>query len=373
MSRITMLLVALVALGLLIGMGHAQLTSLVGPEKQAVIYDGDLQADSGGITVLPWGSGKAEPVNDQTYVGPQVLKVTSHGPYQGIVLQLSHPADLKQFLSSGYGYLDLRLLPAQPPLEVRREQQLAQQGRGGAVGARGRAGGGAGGRGGGGRGGGGGGMGGGRGGTGGGRGGAGGGMRGAAGGTRGAAATRAAPAGPKLRPGETTEKAFTARDLRLVLFTDKGMLIADAVPIGFGPRDERGWVPVTVPLAELKGPAGATQVRAVGIFSDEADVFYLGRVRLIEDKRPAEATIKAEPLFAHTKQVVTFTATLRGGPVDPIISWDFDKRDGIQQQAFGQQVKYLYKQPGDYLITCTITDKAKVRPPVTATVGIKVE
>ena len=216
-------------------------------------------------------------------------------------------------------------------------------------------------------------MGGGRGGTGGGRGGAGGGMRGAAGGTRGAAATRAAPAGPKLRPGETTEKAFTARDLRLVLFTDKGMLIADAVPIGFGPRDERGWVPVTVPLAELKGPAGATQVRAVGIFSDEADVFYLGRVRLIEDKRPAEATIKAEPLFAHTKQVVTFTATLRGGPVDPIISWDFDKRDGIQQQAFGQQVKYLYKQPGDYLITCTITDKAKVRPPVTATVGIKVE
>jgi hypothetical protein len=198
-------------------------------------------------------------------------------------------------------------------------------------------------------------------------------MRGGTGGTR-AGTARGVPAeGMQLRPGETTEKAFTARNLRLVLFTDKGMLVADAVPIGFGPRDERGWVPVTVPLTELKGAAGATQVRAVGIFSLESDIFYLGRVRLIEDKRPVEATVKAEPLFAQVNQVITCTVTLRGGPVDPLISWDFDKADGIQQQALGPEVRYLYKKPGDYLITCTITDKSKVRPPATDVIGIKVE
>jgi hypothetical protein len=178
---------------------------------------------------------------------------------------------------------------------------------------------------------------------------------------------------PALRPGETESKALTARNLRLVLFTDKGMLVADAVPIGFDPRDERGWAPVAASLSEFKGPKDATQVRAVAVFADESEVFYLGRIRLIEDKRPVEPTLTAEPLFANLNQAVTFSVALRGGPVDPIISWDFDKSNGIQKQAFGREVKWLYKNPGDYLVTCTITDKAKVRAPATAIVGIRAE
>ena len=203
----------------------------------------------------------------------------------------------------------------------------------------------------------------------------GGGLRGGAAGARGGAGTARAgqPGMPALRPGETESKALTARNLRLVLFTDKGMLVADAVPIGFEPRDERGWAPVSVPLAGFKGPKDATQVRAVAVFADESEVFYLGRIRLIEDKRPVEATITAEPLFANLNQLVTFSVALRGGPVDPISSWDFDKSNGIQKQAFGHEVKWLYKNPGDYMVTCTITDKAKVRAPATATVGIRAE
>jgi PKD repeat protein len=71
--------------------------------------------------------------------------------------------------------------------------------------------------------------------------------------------------------------------------------------------------------------------------------------------------------------VIQFEATLRGGTVDPQISWDFDKQDGVQQQALGKSVKFVYKKPGDYLVTCTVTDKAGVRTPVTKVVGIKVE
>lgn len=196
---------------------------------------------------------------------------------------------------------------------------------------------------------------------------------GARGGARGGTARGGAAGTTGLRPGELGEKAFTARHLRLVLFTDKGQLIADDVPVGVFANDERGWTPVAVSLAQLKGPQGATQVRAVGVFSDESEVFYLGRIRLIEDKRPVEVTVKAEPLFANPDQVIAFTASLRGGPVAPIVSWDFDKSDGIQQQAFGLEVKYLYKTSGDYQVTCTVTDRAKVRPPATAIVGIKVE
>jgi hypothetical protein len=157
------------------------------------------------------------------------------------------------------------------------------------------------------------------------------------------------------------------------LFTDKGMLVADAVPIGFESRDERGWAPVNVSLGEFKGPKDATQIRAVGLFADQSEVFYLGRMRLIEDRRPVEATVTAEPLFARGNQVIAFSVALLGGPVDPVISWDFDKSNGIQQQAFGRQVKWLYRNPGEYQVTCTISDRAKVRAPASATVGIRVE
>ena len=121
MSRITgsllivafFLIVAAVAGLVALGTGQAQIMRLVGPERQMLLYDGDIQADSGGITVTPWGSGEAESVYDATYVGPQVLKVTSQGPHQGIVLHLKRPADLSDFVSSRFGYLDLRVSPAQ--------------------------------------------------------------------------------------------------------------------------------------------------------------------------------------------------------------------------------------------------------------------
>ncbi len=390
-------LAALVGLGLLAGLGQAQLTSLVGPDREALLFDGDLQLDSGGINIVSWGSGTAEPVYEETYVGPRVLKVTSHGPYQGIVLQLANPVDLGEFTASGNGYLDLRVLPGQASLETRRleEEALRQQARaaagvrGGALGGGGRgAMRGGGGRGGPGGGGGRGGMRGGGGGRGGVRGGGGrggmlgggrGGMRGGGrGGERGLG--RAVTAGPRgglaegARPASAPgEKVLTVRNLRLVLFTDRGQMIANAVPVGVIPKDDRGWIPVTVPLSQMKGAPGATKVRAVGVFADESDVFYLGRVRLLADSRPVDVTVKAEPLFARPNQLIEFSASLRGGAVDPQISWDFDKADGIQQQALGSEVKFLYKEPGDYLVTCTVTDKAGVRAPATAVVGIRVE
>jgi hypothetical protein len=414
MARIAVVCAAVlvVSLALIAGLGNAQLTRLVGPDKEAILYDGDLELDSGGIDVVSWGSGAAEPVYDETYVGPQVLKVTSQGPYQGIVLQLGRPARLKDFLATGNAYVDVRVLPGQPSLEYRRLQEatLRQQlraatgvrggrggggmrggggGRGGGMrgGGGGRGGGmrgGGGGRGGGMRGGGGGrgggmrGGGGGRGGGmrggGGGRGGGmrGGGMRGGGmrGGGRAGTTAGRAPGGAAA---STDEKVFTARNLRLVLFTDEGMVEASAVPVVGASRDKRGWVPVRAALSEMAGAEGAAEVRAVGVFTDESEVFYLGRVSIVADSKPVEVTVKAEPLFARPRAVITFSASLRGGLVDPKTSWDFDQRDGIQRQALGREVKFLYDEPGDYLVTCTVTDKSGLREAATAEVGIRVE
>jgi len=402
------LVVAVVGLLCAGSVGKAQLTNLVGPDRETIFYDGDLQLDSGGVKVLSWGSGEAEAVYEQTYVGPQVLKVTSHGPHQGIVLQFDRPVDLKEFAGSPHAYIDLRVLPGQPSLKVRREQeelrrQEARMNRGmggggrGGGGMRGGGGGGSaaggmrGGGGGGGRGGAGGGMrgGGGRGGGSGAVGGAGGGMGGRGGGGRGGGGRGGAGRGggrtttqrepePEVRiqtqvARSSDANVFAARNMRLVLFTDKGQMIADAVPIMVDERDERGWVPVTAPLASLRGSEGATQVRAVGVFTDEAEIFYLGRVRLIADKRPAEVSVVATPQFARPNQIVEFRAKLRGGVIDPLITWDFDKTDGITDQAIGREVKFVYKEAGNYMATCRVTDKAGIREEVTANVGIRVE
>jgi hypothetical protein len=185
---------------------------------------------------------------------------------------------------------------------------------------------------------------------------------------------RAGTAGPAGRArGEAGEKVFTARHLRVVLFTDAGMMVAETPDFGALPRDEQGWVPVAVPLSRFRGATEATTVRAVGVFADEAEVFYLGRVRLLVDRRPVEVTVTADPLFARPDRVIEFSASLRGGAIDPRISWDFGDSAGLQEQALGAEVKYLFDKPGNYLVTCTVTDRAGLRPPVTGTVGIRVE
>ena len=415
------LTVVLVTLGATLG--RAQLTSLLGPEKETLVYDGDIRMDTGGIKIKPWGSGKAEPVNDgyHYYVGPEVLKVTSQGPYQGVVLQLGRPADLAPYLSSHTGFIELRVMPAQfkrvkAPKADRTQGRAGTRGgaagggagggaRGGAGGGGGRGGGGGGGgRGGGGGGGGrrgalpadtmlaengstftlelaqmggGGGGGGGRGGAGGGGGargggrggGGGGGGRGGAGGG-GRAGQGATPPGATV---VTTEIGFSARSLRLVLFTDKGSMVANDVPIAQTVKDGRGWYRVYYPLSRFTGATGATTLRAVGLFADESEAFYLGQIRLVIDRTQVKSTLKAEPAITQTGKVVEFSVGLTGGNIDPDIAWDFDEADGVRKQAVGDNVKYVFKKPGDYVVTAVIEDRSGVQEPMRKKIGVRVE
>jgi len=203
----------------------------------------------------------------------------------------------------------------------------------------------------------------------------GGGMGGAAarGGAGGGAAARV-PGAP--RPGAAApggEKALTLQNLRVVLFTDQGVLVADPVPVGLQGKDKRGWLPVSVPIIQFKGAQGAKSINAVGLFADESDTFYLGQIRLVVDRTPPELKLAATPQIARTKQVVSFSAELLGGAMDPLYTWDFGESDRAQQQAVGRKVKYIFKDPGDYVVTCTATDRGGVRQPVAKTTGVHVE
>jgi len=159
----------------------------------------------------------------------------------------------------------------------------------------------------------------------------------------------------------------------VVLFTDEGVMVADSIPVDGSVKDQRGWVPVSVALSDFKGAADASTIRAVGVFADESDVFYVGRVGMVVDRSAVRVTLKATPSVTRVDNVVEFTATLKGGPIAPKISWDFDKSDGIQRQAVGGKVKYAYKEPGDYLVTCAIADRSGVRAKMTQEIGVRVE
>ncbi len=403
MSRINLLSTLGVVLGVTLGLvvmqgpaGRAQLLSGLRPVQQTLIFDGDVKTDSGGIELLSWGSGKAEPVQETTYVGPEVLKITSQGPYQGVVLQLARPVDMTDYLATKDSYLDLRIRAAQiPPLRGKeaRLQRLeeARSRTGGLGGARTGGlggGGGAGGR-----------TGGGRGGRrgwlapgpagdaafevnltggmmGGGRRGGGGRIGGGRGGRVGGRAAGAQPRTTRTQAqGATPQtKAFTATRLRVVLFTDQGPMMADSGLISEAMVDQRGWSSVVISLLRFKGAEGARELHALGVFADQPDVFYVGRIRLLSDRTPMKITIKVDPSITVTDQIVEFSAEMGGGAIEnPRFAWDFDESDGIQRQAVGKKVKYIYQEPGDYVVTCTMTDEPGIRDVVTEKAGVRVE
>jgi hypothetical protein len=460
MSRTVM---AISLLGVLAGLvvvgalhSRAAVTPLPGRNVEAMLYDGDLTADSGGIKVTYWGSGEAESTHEVQYLGPDVLKVTTEGPYQGVVLHMGRSADLAQYSGMKDALVDLRIKPA--AYKRTKEEWLervagpettgagrggGRGGAGGAGGARGgggmRGGGGGGGmRGGGGGGGmrGGGGGGGMRGGGGGGgmrgggrrgaapgatqladgagityqleftqmRGGGGGmrggggGMRGGGGGMRGGGGqrggggmrggggqrgggaarggTRGGQAGRGNQPGGANapkEIGFTAHFMRLVLFTDRGEAVAQSVPIDDQWKDANGWYRVSYPLSRFVGAHGATRLQAVGVYTDEADTFYVGQVRLISEYAPVKATIKGDPANTTTGTVVDFSIAFSGGYLDPKVSWDFNDADGIQKQAAGTNVKYFYTKPGDYMVTATVEDRTGVQTAFQKQYGVHVE
>jgi hypothetical protein len=201
--------------------------------------------------------------------------------------------------------------------------------------------------------------------------GGGGGMRGgAAGGRQGGrqgGQTPGAPTGPQV-------KALTMKNMRIVLFTDQGQLVADPVPVIATTKDKRGWIPVNAALARFSGTKGARELRAVGLFSDQTDKFYLGQLRLIVDHTPVKVTVKANPGMGRTDTLVDFTTELSGGPVDdPQVVWSFGEGEKGQEQAFGTHVKYVYKKPGDFIVTATVKDKAGVRAPATGSAGVHIE
>jgi hypothetical protein len=188
-------------------------------------------------------------------------------------------------------------------------------------------------------------------------------------------ATTAAPRTAYPYAGAVTPQAaaqFQAQKLRILLQTDKGFAVAEPVAFTPGTKDERGWTYVAVPMSTFKGQV-SEQVKRLMIFTDRPDVLYISQIRLkLLKLEPMRVNLSSDPVVAKAGQIVKLTAQVEAGPTGYLVTWDFDDRDGIRVDAAGENVIARYGQPGEYVVTCTVTDLSGARPALESTVGVRV-
>jgi len=143
------------------------------------------------------------------------------------------------------------------------------------------------------------------------------------------------------------------------------------------PAPQKGWVWISMPFAAFKSgrPDGkipaSVKMRRLIITADTYDVFYVGQIGTVVDNDPLVPDAGDEQEVA-VYDLVVFTGSCESG-VSPVkYSWDFDDRDGIQEDAVGPVVYHRYTKRGQYNVTLTCPDPMAFKKPATAKTRVPV-
>ncbi|MHB9037722.1 MAG: PKD domain-containing protein [Armatimonadota bacterium] len=160
--------------------------------------------------------------------------------------------------------------------------------------------------------------------------------------------------------------------IRFVFSSEDGSSMSIEEPTGQLDPDDN-WVRIAVPLAKFHLAEGANdfKMKRLLIFSDLPSTFYLGEIKLVTDKTP----IKADSIGSQTVAIqdnVFIVSEAEGGVSTLKYSWDFDSRNGIQEELTGKVAHYVYTRGGDYTVTLTVSDVDGLKKPaqVTGTLSV---
>lgn len=308
------------------------------------IFGGDLN----GIALGSWGSGNAEPAKEAAMTGTVGLKITTHGLYQGGRIDLRQPLDLSNILTNPNAYLrfQVKFMAGQNP---------TGNFSGGAPG--GFSGGGKG----------------------------GGGFSGPpSGGAPGgfSGPPSGAPGGFSGAPGDLgggggfggdgSQYSVPFRNMRFLLVMADGSQHELVRPVELPPTDNpNGYAPLAFPFAALakkmggKIPTGdAAKLKSIAVFGDRYQQFYIGEINIIADQTEISVAPLDDQIF-FAGQTTIFAGSAEGGATSLKYSWDFDASDGIQEDAVGRVVTYVFPRSGngqqgagskEYVITLTVSD-----------------
>lgn len=148
-----------------------------------------------------------------------------------------------------------------------------------------------------------------------------------------------------------------ANRMRLFLVLEGGAMVECQVDLSGFKLSDDGWLPVSFPFAVLKGKLDLQEykVKRLVIGGNGTDPFYVGEIRVITDTRPIEV-YAGEDQFVAAYDDVMFRGECNGGAAAAKYAWDFDSRDGLQEDAVGEVVYHRYRKPGDYTVTLQVSD-----------------
>jgi len=161
-----------------------------------------------------------------------------------------------------------------------------------------------------------------------------------------------------------------ATHVRFVFESDTGLSVSVEEPTGVIDPDDN-WLRIAVPMSKLKLPADVKEFRLKRLViatdgpgtSTTPATMFLGEAKIVEDDQP----IKVDPIGSQTIALgdeVVLLAEARGGVSSLKYSWDWDARNGIQDETVGKIGRCTYTKGGDYTITLTVSDVDGIKTPV---------
>ena len=177
--------------------------------------------------------------------------------------------------------------------------------------------------------------------------------------------------------GETSQpsgdRTKRMENMRIVIRTSDGKL-SEAVlnfysPSGFTNR----WRRAGIPLQKIPGFMRTNQeVEAIMFAGDAPATFYVSEVRIVTDQTPIQGTLSHRDINVGFGQELALYALAEAGYTQLEYSWDFNDKDGIQEDASGQVVFHKFRIPGEFNITCTIRDKYGLKQPWVGKIAVTV-
>lgn len=302
------------------------------------LYNGS-PLGTGGSAVMAWGGGTIAESGDQSIAGNKSLLVKTTSYFSGGIYQLGAPANLTQLATNRENLLQISVYVVR--------NGAAPSGGGGAnppAGGGGRPtelGGGQGG---------------------------GGGMT-AGGATPLSGGTAAGGAAPSAAPSAIKQM----ENLRVVIRTSDGKLSEALIPLMSANGSTGRWRRLGVPIANIPGFAKTNkEIVSLGFSGDAPANFYVGEARVVTDQTAIQGQLSTSELNLGKGQEVTLWANGEAGFSVLQYSWDFDEKDGIQQDSTDQVILRKFRQAGEFVITCTISDASGLKKPWTGKIKVVV-
>ncbi len=173
--------------------------------------------------------------------------------------------------------------------------------------------------------------------------------------------------------GEDLPMVPRVRRVRVILHSADGRIVSHTVPVVHKATDEEGWFAVALPLAGfgLTAQSNGFPLRRMAISADFPDKIWIGDIRVSTDDSPIYVE-SLDDQDVGTQDIIVLVGSAEAGVTSLIYSWDFDDKDGIQDDARGRVVQVVYRRTGTYTVTLTVRDPDGIKQPASTKAEIVV-